>query len=47
MKELHQKALEAYTEMLQIHIDTKTTDLLFHKETESFYDTLFEVAHKI
>lgn len=47
MKNLHQKALEAYIEMLQIHIDTKTTDLLFHKETESFYDTLFSVAHKI
>lgn len=47
MKNLHQKALEAYIEMLQIHIDTKTTDLLFHKETENFYDTLFSVAHKI
>ena len=47
MKELHLKALKAYTEMLSIHIDTKTEDVFFHKETEEFYDTLFEVAHKI
>ncbi|MDD3793537.1 MAG: hypothetical protein PHI37_01900 [Candidatus Gracilibacteria bacterium] len=47
MKELHKKALKAYTEMLQIHIDTKTKDLLFHKETENFYEALFEIAHKI
>jgi len=47
MKNLHQKAIEAYIEMLEIHIDTKTTDAEFHKETEEFYETLFEVAHKI
>ena len=47
MKELHLKAIKAYIEMLTVHIDTKTTDALFHKETEVFYETLFEVAHKI
>ncbi len=47
MKNLHQKAIEAYIEMLQIHINTKTTDADFHEETEGFYETLFDVAHKI
>lgn len=47
MKELHLKAIKAYIEMLSIHIDTKTSDSEFHKDTESFYETLFEVAHKI
>lgn len=47
MKNLYTKALNAYTEMLSLHIATKTTDNPFHKESESFYDTLFEVAHKI
>jgi len=46
MKELHQKALEAYVKMLTIHIDTKTTDPVFHPATEEMYETLFEVAHK-
>lgn len=47
MEKLHRKALEAYIEMLSIHIDTKTTDLGFHKETENFYEVLFKVAHDI
>lgn len=47
MKNLYKKALQAYTEMLEIHIDTKTSDLLFHRETEKFYETLFSVAHSI
>lgn len=47
MKELHKKALEAYLEMLEIHISTKTEDTEFHKATEGFYETLFDVAHKI
>jgi len=47
MKDLHLKAIKAYIEMLSIHIDTKTSDIVFHKETEWFYETLFEVAHKI
>lgn len=45
MKNLYKKALEAYVAMLEIHIDTKTKDRLFHKATESFYETLFETAH--
>lgn len=47
MKELYQKALKAYLEMLEIHIDTKTTDLLFHEKTWDFYEKLFDVAHQI
>jgi len=47
MKKLYEKALKAYIEMLAIHIDTKTTDALFHNETEKFYETLFDVAHEI
>ena len=47
MDTLYKKAIEAYREMLQIHIDTKTLDADFHKETEKFYETLFDVAHEI
>ncbi len=47
MNNLYKKALEAHNIMLDLHIDTKTTDPLFHKETEWFYETLFEVAHNI
>lgn len=47
MKNLHKKALQAYIEMLTIHIDTKVSDPLFHSETEAFYETLFDVAHEI
>lgn len=47
MKDLHKKALEAYIKMLTIHIDTKTSDALFHWETEGYYEKLFEVAHRI
>ncbi len=47
MKELYQKALKAYLEMLEIHIDTKTTDVVFHEKTGDFYEKLFEVAHSI
>lgn len=47
MKNLYKEAIEAYIEMLSLHIDTKTSDNTFHKESESFYETLFEVAHKI
>ncbi|MDR1988385.1 MAG: hypothetical protein LBQ24_06795 [Candidatus Peribacteria bacterium] len=45
--ELHEKAIKAYIEMLQIHITTKTVDTTFHKATEDFYTTLFNVLHKI
>lgn len=47
MKTLYKKALEAYVEMLTIHIDTKISDYDFHKETEEFYNVLFEAAHLI
>jgi hypothetical protein len=47
MKTLYKEALQAYTDMLLLHIDTKATDVVFHKETEEFYESLFEVAHKI
>ena len=47
MKNLHEKAIKAYIDMLTIHIDTKTTDQTFHEKTEEFYETLFEVAHAI
>lgn len=47
MKTLYTKALQAYIEMLEIHIDTKTTDIVFHQTTEKFYETLFDIAHSI
>ena len=47
MKKLYENALQAYIEMLTLHIDTKTTDALFHKESEKFYEVLFDVAHEI
>ncbi len=47
MNNLYKKALEAYNEMLEIHIDTKTLDADFHKETESFYESLFDLAHNV
>lgn len=47
MKTLYEKAIKAYIEMLELHIDTKITDIVFHKETEWFYETLFDVAHNL
>lgn len=47
MNELFEKAFAAYTQMLKIHINTKTMDRDFHEATEAFYDTLFKCAHKI
>ena len=47
MKNLYLKALKAYVEMLEIHIDTKTSDLVFHEKTWDFYEKLFEIAHSI
>jgi len=47
MKQLYQKALTAYLEMLEIHIDTKTTDIVFHEKTADFYEKLFNIAHQI
>ena len=47
MKDLHKKALEAYLEMLEIHIDTKSQYSGLHLWTEKYYETMFEIAHKI
>lgn len=47
MNDLYLKALKAYTDMLTIHIKTKTKDSDFHNETEKFYEALFDVAHEI
>ena len=47
MKELHVKALKAYIDMLTIHIQSKSMDTEFHKQTEEFYETLFKVTHEI
>lgn len=47
MLKLHEKALELYIEMLQIHITTKTMDDTFHKNTERFYEVMFDCAHQI
>lgn len=47
MNELFEKAFQAYTQMLKIHINTKTMDRDFHEATEIFYETLFNAAHKI
>lgn len=47
MKELYLKALKSYIEVLEIHIDTKTTDVVFHEKTWEFYEKLFNIAHQI
>lgn len=47
MKDLYKKALAAYLEMLEIHIDTKTKDVTFHEKTDVFYNKLFDVVHQI
>jgi hypothetical protein len=33
--------------MLEIHIDTKTKDLVFHEKTADFYEKLFDISHQI
>lgn len=47
MQQLFDTAFAAYTQMLKIHINTKTMNRDFHEATEAFYNTLFEAAHKI
>lgn len=47
MKELFAKALLAYVEMLEIHLDCKTTDKNLHERTNDFYDLLFDIAHSV
>ncbi len=41
------KLFGLYEEMLGLHIWTKTNDLVFHKASEWFYGTLFDVFHGI
>lgn len=36
-----------YEDMLNLHIKTKTTDLVFHKESAGFYEIMFSVFHDI
>ena len=47
MKDLYKKALEAYTQMLMIHIDTKNQEKDFHETTGEFYEVLFNAMHTI
>lgn len=47
MQDLFIKALVAYVEVLEIHIDTKTGDEPFHRKTWDFYEWLFDIAHTI
>jgi hypothetical protein len=47
MKPIYESALQAYLTLLSLHIDSKTSDTVFHKASENFYETLFEVAHKL
>ena len=47
MKEIYIKTIASYLEMLEIHINTKSTDLVFHEKTKEFYEKLFDISHKI
>lgn len=47
LEQLYLKALMAYIEMLEIHIDTKTGPEPFHRKTAEFYELLFDVAHEL
>ena len=47
MNKLYWEALKAYIEVLELHIDTKTNDYIFHKESENIYKELFEIAHSL
>jgi DNA-binding ferritin-like protein len=38
---------ERQLRMTELHIGTKTNDVLFHKTSAEFYETLFEVWHQI
>ncbi len=33
--------------MFLLHVGTKTNDIVFHKASEGFYETLFDVAHGV
>lgn len=45
LKQLFGKALLAYVEVLELHIDSKTTDKNFHEVTWDIYETLFDITH--
>lgn len=47
MKELFWIALLAYIEMLELHLDCKTTDKNLHERTQDFYELLFEISHSV
>lgn len=47
LEEIYVKALLAYVEMLEIHIDTKNWSEPFHRKTWDFYELLFSIAHDI
>lgn len=42
-----EKLFSIYKRMLELHIWTKTTDLLFHQASKEFYTLLFSVFHEI
>lgn len=46
MKELD-LIFEAYKQVLLAHIQTKTTESVFHKKSEEFYELLFDCFHLI
>ena len=47
MQDLFTKALLAYVEVLELHLDSKTWYEPFHEKTEEMYETLFDIAHEI
>jgi len=47
MKSIYNSSLNLYINVLNIHIKTKTSDVVFHQVTEEFYEKLFDVSHKI
>ena len=42
-----EKLFSIYKRLLELHIQTKTTDLVFHQASEKFYDLMFSVFHDI
>ena len=39
------KVFDLYKDMLNLHIGTKTNDIVFHQASASFYETLFAAFH--
>lgn len=42
-----EELFDLYKEMFFLHVNTKTNDIVFHKASEGFYETLFSVAHGV